>query len=195
MVNFPPLAPSCLWWTNFLKEFLICKETLEAVAQADKTLTSLKDLARFSLKEASGDIITLSIPLEGGGRQLRNPQKLNGLKISEHGEWRKNHMGAIEACLGKTPFFRYIEDPILKIIQDKKISLLRDFNIAIFRVLFSFLFENVTLEHIEKFQENRAIKERGLEIANNLDCNLSCLEAISRFGRETLLGLMAMKPD
>ena len=44
--------------------------------------------------------------------QEKGLQVLHKLEISEHGDWRRNHWGAIFSAYGKSPFFEYIADDL-----------------------------------------------------------------------------------
>lgn len=200
MVNFPPTAPSFGWWRAFFKSLAQGASGEDAIQHANKRVTDVKEFARYTLLNPNGEPVVLTLPVEGGARLLR---KINSqdLKISEHGEWRKNHAGALEACLGKTPFYRYFEKGFLEVLSDKNLSSLESYNLAIFRVLYSFLMQDIPQEALQKEFErqngqaeglNPCVKERGKEIAALLNPEISIIEAMSQFGRETLLAIFAV---
>lgn len=52
---------------------------------------------------------TLSVPLLGGRKQTRNLPYMQ-LELSEHGNWRHLHWGALYSAFGRTPYFEYYQD-------------------------------------------------------------------------------------
>lgn len=152
-----------------------------------------KDFGRFLLYDSRGETGIHSVAVEGGGRQLRSFAKMEALRLSEHGDWRKLHLGALDAILGRKPFYRYLEPKLKKIYLNSELKTLRDFNFAIFEVLFSFLMENVSPSIIRNNEHRPEIKMRGKEISETLKGDETILQGIATFGKETLLGLLAMK--
>ena len=68
---------------------------------------------------------TLAVPIEKCS-SLDHKLTISDLKISEHGDWRRIHWGAIFSAYGKTPFFEYIEDDLKQVydhVKDKDIVL------------------------------------------------------------------------
>ena len=80
---------------------------------------------------------TLAVPIEKCN-SLDHKLTISDLKISEHGDWRRIHWGAIFSAYGKTPFFEYIEDD-LKQVYDRNDKRLPDFNMALPDVICEFL--------------------------------------------------------
>lgn len=66
--------------------------------------------------------LTLTVPVEGGSGALKRllPDKIG---ISQHGRWQRVHLGALEARLGRTPFWRYLEPDVAPLIADASGSL------------------------------------------------------------------------
>ncbi|MCH5229333.1 MAG: WbqC family protein [Muribaculaceae bacterium] len=188
MVTLPPVAPDVTWFTAFFKSFIEQGDSGKAITEANKTLSSLRDYSRYRIQDSKGEPLVLSMALEGGGRKLRN--LYDDLRLSEHGNWRRVHMGALEASLGKKPFYRHLEMPLRMVYQDKKLDLLEEFNLAIFKVLISFLLGEITPSQLK--ENNDILTERGKEIANKIKPEISLLYPLAEFGRETLLGLLAM---
>lgn len=190
-MTFPPLMPSSLWMANFLQS-KNRNTSEESVLRANESLISTKEFGRFSLRESNGKIFTLSLAVEGGGRQLRTSEKIENLKLSEHGEWRRNHLRAMDACLGKKPFFPYFFPKLTEIYLDRNIATLKDFNTAIFRILYSFIVGEDKNNDFSQFYDSIILQDRGKEIADKIDSGISSLEAMSYFGKESLLGFLAI---
>lgn len=192
MVNYPPLMPSSGWFVSFLKFLSDNMEESEAIVKANEIACSPKDFGRFNLRDAQGNILTLSLAVDGGGRQLRSFNKIVGLKLSEHGEWRRNHLKAMEACLGKKPFFNYYYPKISEIYLDRNLVSLQDFNTAIFRILYSFIKAECSVSDLKSFYANGILLERGKEVKDKIDFNISSFEPLTSLGKETLLGFLAI---
>ena len=195
MVNFPPLFPTTGWFSVFLREYADSFSRPCAIEIANNVLGSPKEFGRYILTDSSGRKQVQSLAVEGGGRQLRTFQKLSRLRLSEHGDWRRVHLGAIEALLGRKPYYRHLENGIKEIYHNRDLQTLEEFNIAIFNYLFSFLMEDVTEFTLKQFRENPVIKERGKEIARHIDSGISLLQAIASYGKEALLGILALDMD
>ena len=134
-----------------------------------------------------------SVAVEGGSRQLRSFSKIEDLRLSGHGDWRKVHLGALESILGRKPFFRDLEPGLKNVYLNSQLLSLKDFNFAIFEVLFSFFIGNISPATLAVFKNNPKVKARGEEIAGQFRSGMSVLQAAASFGKETLLGLLAMK--
>ena len=191
MVDFPPLAPSVGWFVSFLKASSqgIGKEN--AIKIANSGLPSSKDFGRYIIQNRKEERLVLSLAVEGGGKQLRSWERLRNLTLSEHGDWRKVHAGAWEAVLGRKPYFRYLEPSLKTTYEDLKIISLEKFNNAIFESLLSFLLGNMKLTMLPLFLKKEDWRDRGKEIADSINPELSIIQALSDHGRETILGIMA----
>lgn len=195
MVTFPPLAPSVGWFSDFIQAVVACEDRAKAIETANSKLLSPKEFGRFVLKDWRGEKRVQSLAVEGGGRQLRTFNKLSKLRLSEHGEWRKVHTGAIETILGRKPFYRDIEDRIRSVYSNMELKTLDEFNTAILEVMYTFLIGNLQPVELAKYSEFNVIKERGKEIADELDKEVTILEALASHGKETLLGILALGTD
>ena len=87
---------------------------------------------------------------------------------------------------------RHILPPLSLIYHDKELTSLQQFNSAIFRVLLSFLIGDMNLSDISVCRFGQQVRERGREIAENINPNLSVVQPIASFGKESLLGLLAL---
>ena len=189
MVTFPPLSPSASWFSHFLKAYARDGNREEAIKSANALIESPKVFGRYSLIYPDNEIFSLSVAVEGGGRQLRSFSNIETLSLSEHGNWRKNHLGAIETALGRKPFFRHFKDHLREIYTDRNLCTLRDFNTAIFQLLFSFLMQDIDPPLLKSVGTQSPIRERALEIKENINPQISVIQAIADMGRESLLGL------
>lgn len=193
MVKFPPLMPSADWMANLLLCVSKGQTKHEAIAFANRQLVTPKEFGRFEISDVKGRPVRLSLAIEGGGRRLRTWSFLEEAMLSEHGDWRKNHLGALEACLGRKPYFIELFALINHIYLDKNINCLRDFNSAIFECIYSFLMQKMNPCNLSVFHERKEISERGCEIAKNINPTFSSLQILTEIGKESLLGFLALK--
>lgn len=76
------------------------------------------------------------------------PVAMRDVLISEHGDWRRRHWGALFSAYGKTPYFDYIADDLQPIVMGCQSRLL-DFNSQLQRLIVDFLdlpIEVITVE-------------------------------------------------
>lgn len=189
-----PAAPSGIWWKAFFDAIFEGIGEEEAILEANRKLSSSKDYARFSLSPSPGTLMTLSLAIDGGSRQLRDKKLMPDLKLSDHGNWRKVHLGAFEAVLGKSPFYRHIESSLQNLYSDPSLSSLQDFNSAIFRIFYSFLMKNILPEDLKKFQDDLSLKERAKELASAITPDTSIIQIYSNLGPETMPGIFGLTP-
>lgn len=194
MVGFPPLAPDAEWFSRFMEARGKSGDTDKAIREANRGLKSPKVFGRFVLKDADGNLRTQSVAVEGGSRQLRSYSNIEGLNLSDHGNWPHVHLGAIEALIGRAPFYKELEEQIKGIYLDKELKTMHDFNFAIFHVLFSFLMGNIGPE-FSGLPEEGAVLARGEEIAAKIDPEVSLLQTLAMYGPETLLGICSGFPS
>lgn len=192
MVNFPPLLPSASWMARYMDLLSEGKSETQAVALANTFLSSGKEFSRFHLEDAHGKLVTMSIPVEGGSKNLRNLGKVTRLSLSHHGNWKKTIPFSIDAALGRKPFYRYLEPSLVEIFQSSGISNIEELNSAIFRVLQAFLMHNINSGELKGFWQKDTLQKRGKEIAGMVNPQVSVLQPLAIFGPETLLGLMVL---
>ena len=59
--------------------------------------------------------------------------------LSEHGNWRHNHWGALYSAYGRTPFFDYFADDLKSVYFDSSVTTLGMLNLAIHDAVVDFL--------------------------------------------------------
>lgn len=101
---------------------------------------------------------TLTLPLVRPADGMSQP--LNRVEISEHGDWRRTHWGAIFSAYGKSPFFEYIADDLRAIYENHELKNLFDFNTAIHSLIVDFLDLPVDIRFIDEIPDE-AIDFRG----------------------------------
>lgn len=91
---------------------------------------------------------TLSVPLVKNGAKT-----VSELVISEHGNWRHNHWGALYSAYGRTPFFEYFADDLKNIIFDESLINLCDFNGKLHSAVVDFLDLPIVTESLNEKNE------------------------------------------
>ena len=192
MVIFPPLAPSARWFSIFIRELSVTNDLSQAIFNTNSIILSPKEFGRFYLSDHQGTRFLQTIAVEGGGRQMRSFDKIGTLILSEHGDWRRIHLGAFEANLGRKPFYPYLQDFLLKVYTNRSLKRLEDFNSAIFKVCYSLLLGDIPPASLSLLQSG-ILMERGKEIAERIENEVSVLQVLAALGREALPGLFALK--
>lgn len=78
----------------------------------------------------------LTIALQSASHLMHTP--MHAVRISEHGNWRHLHWGALYSAYGKSPYFDYIAPDLHDIIHGNQSSLL-DFNTQLQTLIIDFL--------------------------------------------------------
>ena len=75
------------------------------------------------------------------------------LELSEHGDWRRTHWGAVFSAFGKSPFFEYIADDLKAIYENRDITSLAEFCKAIHALVVDFLDLPINVEYVDSLPE------------------------------------------
>lgn len=192
MVKIPPYLPSAGWYKDWLKSIAEGADDSNSVVYANVKGKVARELSRTFIKDSSNRDLILSIAVEGGARQLRVPDKIKEVYLSEHGNWRHNHLNAIIAAYGKKPFFIHIYPDLKNIYEDLSLIRLEDFNNTLHRLLSDWLINSLDRDYINLFHSNPVLMERGRELATGINREISLLDAIMNYGREAILGILSL---
>lgn len=184
------MAPSAVWYARYLKALMEREKEAEAIEAANSEIMSLSEFSRYELVDSKGEKKIFSLAVEGGRHKLRELPGNEYLRLSEHGNWRKNHLGGLDAILGRTPFYRDFEPELREVYANREIRTLREFNLAILRLIDSFLLKDLKKGELTGFYDNETLRLRGKEIAAYINAELSVIEAVARLGKEALLGIL-----
>ena len=91
---------------------------------------------RYTIDAPNGTV-KLTVPLEGSTNAM--PVMMKDVMISEHGNWRHLHWGALFSSYGKSPFFDYIAHDLHHIIAEGKQSHLLDLNMELHNLIVDFM--------------------------------------------------------
>ncbi len=165
------------------------------------------------LVDGPNGVQKLTVALEGHTNAM--PVTMANVRISEHGNWRHLHWGALYSAYGKSAYFDYFADDLHRIIFGDQSSLL-DFNTALQRAVIDFLDLPIEVETraITPDDEAHAIDLRRLLGGKRPDTlpitnvpyyqvwasrhgfqpNLSMLDLLMNTGREAIYTLLSMCP-
>ncbi len=76
---------------------------------------------------------------------------IQSLRLSDHGEWRRQHWQAIQSAYGESPFFEYYEDDLRPFFTERRWELLLDFNDAICRKMCELIDIHPNVEYTTHF--------------------------------------------
>lgn len=108
----------------------------EVVIDATECRLPLRHSHHRYVIDAPNGPVKLTVPLVGSTNAM--PVMLKDVLMSEHGNWRHLHWGALFSSYGKSPFFDFIADDLHRIIEGEQNSLL-DFNMELHRVIVDFM--------------------------------------------------------
>ena len=198
----------------------MCAASLRCYAAAVCSGTLLVDLdeRRLPLRhshhryriDGPNGIQTLTIPLEGSTNNMMTP--LKDVLISEHGNWRRLHWGALFSAYGRSPYFDYAADDLSRVIHGSQ-RYLHEFNRQLHEVIVDFMDLNVETLYIEGGQfplDTMDLRGRiGTKKADTLPiadvpyyqmwtgnnafrADLSILDLMMNMGREGIFTLLKM---
>lgn len=93
-----------------------------------------KRLNRMDIVGTNG-VQSLSVPLSKPNSSLT----VSEIQLSEHGNWRHIHWGALFSAYGRTPFFEYFADDLKSVYENKEITTMFALNMAIHSAVIDFL--------------------------------------------------------
>ncbi len=121
----------------------------------------------------------LTLPAEGGGSAL----KRHGADpvLSEHGKWRREHLGAWNAAYGRTPFYAHLMPEIEAVYADSEGLRMEEFNSRLLRVALGWLDMDAVGAGVPTGvrEETRGLINEGLSI----------FDALFRLGKGAVLGM------
>ena len=158
---------------------------------------------------------TLTVPLVGSTNNMMTP--LRDVLISEHGDWRRLHWGALFSAYGRSPYFDYVADDLDRVINGGQ-RYLHEFNRQLHEVIVEFMDLPITTRYMsmDEMPDAGIVDLRGrigmkkpdtLTIANvpysqmwtqtrqGFEPGLSILDLMMNMGRESIFTLMEMTGD
>ena len=193
MVIIPPYLASSEWYANWLQSLIATSDPGASIKEANCKAVSPREFGRTKIRETNGKELMLSVAVEGGGRQLRRLENVEKLLLSDHGDWKRVHLSAIEAAYGKYPFYLHVSDILSDIFNDTPPgSGLGKLNLRIHEEFANLLLGNFDKNDIKLLKEKEIIKLRGKEIGEGITPGISILEPLMKYGPEALIGIIGL---
>jgi hypothetical protein len=200
----------------------MCAASVRCYAAAINAGTLLVDLdeTRLPLRhshhrycvDGPNGLQTLTVPLVGSSNNMMTP--LRDVLISEHGDWRRLHWGALYSAYGRSPYFDYVADDLARVIHGTQ-RYLHDFNLQMHELIVDFMdlpLKTAYVNGIGADVKDRVVDLRGriamkkadtLPLANvpyyqmwsgrsGFNPGLSILDLMMNMGREGIFTLQAM---
>ena len=165
---------------------------------------------RYAIDGPNG-VQQLTIPLVAESHTIGTAMR--DVRISEHGNWRRLHWGALYSAYGRTPYFDYIADDLQRLLLDDSDPSLLHFNQRLTHLIIDFLDLPITVQLLDSSIEADACcdlrqvlgtkRTDGLPIADvpyhqlwadrhGFTPGLSILDLLMNCGRESIFTLMKM---
>ena len=136
---------------------------------------------------------TLTIPVSGGSAMLKNCKRLNEIEVSDHGDWRRVHWGAITTAYHRTPFFihyAHLFEPVYCLENPTLLQFCNNFHQAVSKALDT----DRLLPFLPGLLEGKKLNDRVemphyRQIHPLDDPGLSILDALFNLGPETIIML------
>ncbi|MDO4511553.1 MAG: WbqC family protein [Bacteroidales bacterium] len=109
----------------------------KVIVDAEERRLPLRHSHHRYLVDGPNGVQKLTIALEG--RTNAMPVPMCDVRISEHGNWRHLHWGALYSAYGKSPYFDYIADDLHSLIVDGHQQSLLEFNTQLQTLIIDFL--------------------------------------------------------
>ena len=125
----------------------------------------------------------LIVPLSGG-RKIRKSVSTERWEISEHGNWRHVHAGALNALYGRTPYWLHYSPMLLEIISNENI---KNFGELTGR-LFAEMMESIRVKELYGRLMPSHTAESVLGVKEE-DASLSLVHYLFHYGPDTIFFL------
>ena len=106
------------------------------VVDLDERRLPLRHSHHRYLIDGPNGLQTLTVPLVGSTNNMMTP--LCDVLISEHGDWRRLHWGALFSAYGRSPYFDYVADDLSRVVHGSQ-RYLHEFNRQLHEVIVDFM--------------------------------------------------------
>ncbi|MDE6379123.1 MAG: WbqC family protein [Muribaculaceae bacterium] len=149
-----------------------------------------RSYTRTLIESNAPEGMVLTVPVVGGASAAKRLKPAH-LEISDHGDWTRIHLGAIEAAYGREPYFQHLFPEIAAVIEVYPQHLWR-LNVLLMEKMLDFIGYADAIEGILNLRD--ANPERCKEIATRLESKInpghSFLEPLFRLGPDAIFLLM-----
>lgn len=139
----------------------MCAASVRCYAAAVKAGRLLVDLGEKQLPlrhshhryriDGPNGLQTLTVPLVGSTNNMMTP--LRDVLISEHGDWRRLHWGALYSAYGRSPYFDYVADDLSRIINGTQ-RYLHEFNAQLHQLVVDFMDLPLETRYLDRVGED-----------------------------------------
>lgn len=174
MIPPPPYLASTLWMQGKVKPGSM------------KT----RDFTRTLIESNTPESMVLTVPVVGGASAVKR-LGFAQLEISDHGNWTRIHLGAIDAAYGREPYFQHLFPEIEDIIAGFP-QHLAELNVLLLGKMLDFIGYADNLEEIRKLRTanpGRCASITG-RLESKIDPRHSFLEPLFRLGPDSIFLLM-----
>ena len=154
-----------------------------------------RDYTRALIESNSPEGMVLTVPVVGGSSAAKRLRP-ELLEVSDHGDWTRIHLGAIEAAYGREPYFQHLFPEIAGVISDYPQHLAR-LNVLLMEKMMDFIGYPEAIEGIRSLR--KAHPERCAAITRRLESKInpahSFLEPLFRLGPDAIFLMEGVRPS
>lgn len=192
----------------------------EVVIDATECRLPLRHSHHRYVIDAPNGSVKLTVPLTGSSNAM--PVMMHDVLVSEHGNWRHLHWGALFSSYGKSPYFDYVADDLHRILCQGGQEHLLELNMELHNLVVDFMdlpintIVATSAQQVDEALRRGAVDLRGklggkhgdqLPIANvpyyqmwtqrrdGFNADLSILDLLMNEGREGIFTLQKMALD
>ena len=132
----------------------------EVVIDATERHLPLRHSHHRYVIDAPNGPVKLTVPLVGSTNAM--PVMMRDVLVSEHGNWRHLHWGALFSSYGKSPFFDFIADDLHRIIIEGHQQNLLDLNMELHQLVVDFMDLPVNTRVVGDVDEIAALLANGV---------------------------------
>ena len=192
-VSVPYLAPAC-WYSVWLEDLLGGASDREARRIANRRTGCVerggcRQWSRTGIGGVAG--VRLSVPICGGTSAAKRLSPEDAL-VSSHGDWPRQHLGALEALCGRTPYHSLLLPDLERIIRSAPGDTLARLGENIHSLILKILGFPEALETLRSLppDEREHLRRIGEELRRGIDPGMTFWEWISRLGPSALPALI-----
>ncbi|MDE7409153.1 MAG: WbqC family protein [Muribaculaceae bacterium] len=160
--------------------------TLWMQGKADRKTLKTRDYTRTLIESNSPEGMVLTVPVVGGSSAAKR-LKPEDLEVSDHGDWTRIHLGAIEAAYGREPYFQHFFPEIASVIAQYPQQLV-GLNVLLMEKMISFIGYPDAIEDIRNLR--KANPERCEAIYRRMEAKVnpdhSFIEPLFRLGPDAI---------
>lgn len=154
--------------------------------EVDPSTLKTRDYTRTLVESNSQNGMVLTVPVVGGSSAAKR-LKPERLEVSDHGDWTRIHLGAIDGAYGREPYFRHLFPEIAAIIIEYPQQLAR-LNVLLMEKMMDFIGYADVIEGVRNLRTCNP--ERYSDIHRRLESKIdpahSFLEPLFRLGPDAI---------